>query len=73
MECNEFRNKPIEEKTKIVNFLSKGHGLKHCKSQHCCKVSGCNQQHTPCYTEKKTPEASTNKLAISEVNQTNYL
>ena len=28
---------------------------------------------TPWYTEKKTPETSTNKLATSEVNQTTYL
>ena len=52
MECNKFKNKPIEEKIKKVeeqrlcwNCLSKGHVLKDCKSQHRCKVSGCNQQH----------------------------
>ena len=52
IECNKFKNKPIEEKIKIVkeqrlcwNCLSKGHVLKECKSQHCCKVSECNQQH----------------------------
>ena len=28
---------------------------------------------TSCYTEKKNPEASTNKLATSDVNQTTYL
>ena len=69
MECNKFKNKPIEDKIKIVkeqrlcwNCSSKGHVLKDCKSQHRRKVK-----------EKKTPEASTNKLATSEVNQTTYL
>ena len=41
MECNKFKNKPIEEKIKIVkehelcwNNLSKRHLVKVCKSQH---------------------------------------
>ena len=80
MEYDKFKNKPIEEKIKIVkeqrlcwNFLSKGHVLKNCKSQHRCKVSGCNQQHHTLPHREKTPEASTTKLATSEVNQTTYL
>ena len=80
MECNKFKNKPIEEKIKIVkkqrlcwNCLSKGHVLEDCKSQHRCKVSGCNQQHHTLLHREKTPEASTNKLVTSKVNQTTYL
>ena len=76
MECNKFKNKPTEEKIKKVkeqrlcwNCLSKGHVLKDCKSQHRCKVSGCNKQHYTLIHREKTPETSTKKLATSEVNR----
>ena len=80
MECNKFKNKSIEVKIKIVkeqrlcwNCFSKVHVLKDCKSSHRCKVSGCNQQHHTLLHREKTPEASANKLATSEVNRTTYL
>ena len=80
MQCNKFKNKPTEEKIKIVreqrlcwNYLSKGHVLKNCKSQHHCKVSGCNQQHHTLLNRENIPEVSANKLATNEVNQTTYL
>ena len=76
MECNKFKNKPTEEKIKKVkeqrlcwNCLSKGHVLKDYKSQHRCKVSGCNKQHYTLIHREKTPETSTKKLATSEVNR----
>ena len=53
--------------------MSKRHVFKDCESQHRCKVCGCNQQHHTLLHREKTPEANTNKLAISEVNQTAYL